>query len=89
MELFVAFMQVKGVRGALCKLLLKVDDTSTTKPTQSNLPFNSTIEWACSKNSQHPKTTLMTLDFLSELFQVAYAGESENMTSGIFTLGSN
>ena len=64
MELFVAFMQIKGVRGTLCKLLLKVDDS-----TQPNLPFNSTVEWACNK-SQYPKTTLRTLDFLSELFQV-------------------
>jgi len=67
MELFVAFMQVKGVRGTLCKLLLKVDDF--TKPAQPNLPFTKTIEWACNK-SQYPKTILMTLDFLSELFQV-------------------
>ena len=62
-----AFMQVKGVRGTLCKLLLKVDDT--TKPTQPNLPFNSAVEWACNR-SQYPKTTLAALDFLSELFQV-------------------
>ena len=69
MELFVAFMQVNGVRGTLCKLLLKADDT--TKPTQPNLPFNSTIGWACNK-SQYPKTTLAALDFLSELFQVCF-----------------
>lgn len=67
MEMFVAFMQVKGVRGTLCKLLLKVDDT--TRLPQLNLPFNSTTEWACNK-SQYPKTTLATLEFLSELFQV-------------------
>ena len=69
MELFVAFMQIKGVRGTLCKLLLKVDDS--TKPGQPNLPFNSIVEWACNK-SQYPKTTLKTLAFLSELFQVCY-----------------
>ena len=69
MELFVAFMQIKGVRGTVCKLLLKVDDT--TRPMQPNVPFNSTVEWACNK-SQYPKTTLKTLDFLSELFQVMY-----------------
>ena len=67
MELFVAFMQVKGVRGILCKLLLKADDT--TKPTQPNLPFNSIVEWACNR-SQYPNTTLAALEFLSELFQV-------------------
>ena len=66
MELFVALMQIKGVRGAVCKLLLKVDNSTKLQP---NLPFNSTVEWACNK-SQYPKTTLKTLDFLSELFQV-------------------
>jgi len=76
MELFVAFMQVKGIRGSLCKLFLKLND-ATGLPAQPNKPFNSAIEWMNSKNQQYSKTIITVLDFLNELFtEVVDAGFS-------------
>ena len=74
MELFVAFMQVKGIRGSLCKLFLKLNE-ATGQPAQLSQPFNSAIEWMSSKNQQYSKTIITVLDFLTELFtEVVHAG---------------
>ena len=86
MELFVAFMQVKGIRGSLCKLFLKLND-ATGLPAQPNQPFNSTIEWMNSKNQQYSKTIITVLDFLTELFtEVIDAGFSNACAPFVETL---
>jgi len=76
MELFVAFMHVKEIRGSVCKLFLKLND-ATGLPAQPNQPFNSAMEWMNSKNHQYCRTIITVLDFLIELFtEVIAAGFS-------------